>query len=315
MNTYRMAGQIEQAQVLLGCWDSSVRSYERSHCRPIDILSLSIGINDIGFQQILYSLTKSKTGLASVGMSSDEIAAAVLTGKWHQYDGDLSDAAGLESLRDQGGLLDQLAVQIRTRLQVGHALLLEYPDAVHHDVNGQSVICNKVLADRGAGQPVSGFLAWPTVDAYIDSTEAELMQGFFGHDLNAALADAAQRNGWIYVTGISRRFADGGHGYCASAPPEYAWTVSYGSVGDPILSTHTLGSRQVSWPSPDGMRWIRRWSDAAALQGPSSKRVNSSGTFHPNEWGHLAVCEEVVAALRDLYLMPQACSSSFSVPR
>lgn len=93
MNTYRMAGQIEQAQGLLECWDPSVSGYRREHCRKIDVLSISIGINDIGFQQILYSLTKSKTGLSSAGMSSDEIATAVLTGHWHRYDSDLDDVA------------------------------------------------------------------------------------------------------------------------------------------------------------------------------------------------------------------------------
>src|SRR5205814_1098593 len=98
-HAYHMSSELRQAEMLLGCWDSSVADYRREHCRRIDVLSISIGINDIGFQQILYSLTKSKTGLASTGMSSDEIATAVLQGNWHHYDTDLKNAYGLENLR------------------------------------------------------------------------------------------------------------------------------------------------------------------------------------------------------------------------
>jgi hypothetical protein len=307
-NRYPMRSQLEQAQSLLRCWDPTAMAYRREKCMwDIDILSLSIGLNDIGFQQILYSLAKSKTGVDTVGMSGDEIATAVVTGNWHSFDSDLENASGLENLRKTGGLYDELAGALDQSLRITQVLAVEYPDATHHIVGGHSEKCEKILYDRGENAEL-----W--LDAYIDSTEATLVQDFFGRDLNGALEDASRRHGWTYVGGIADRYAREGRGYCAEDPPD-PWISQGHFEGTDMYQVRLIGHRAVSWPSPPGIRWMRRWKESYELQGPRYPPPESKGTFHPNEWGHLAVCEQVIAALADRYSTPSGCSSTLSAPR
>jgi hypothetical protein len=80
--------------------------------------------------------------------------------------------------------------------------------------------------------------------------------------LNDIGANAADAHGWRRVGGIGAAFANPGqygHGYCA---------------------THTGSSPQ---------SWIRTATESKTKQGPNSSALDTKGTMHPNERGHMAI--------------------------
>ena len=129
---------------------------------------------------------------------------------------------------------------------------------------------------------MGGDILWPFS---INKTEADWAAGTVLATLTNTLkdqVDAAKQAGldWTYVGGVQdawTRTGQYGHGYC---------------VGDP-------GVR-------DPNRWVRTFKDSCDLQGPPSYFLlgahvcstdTTTGMFHPNEAGHLAIGQRYVAAL------------------
>src|SRR3954451_4292028 len=129
---------------------------------------------------------------------------------------------------------------------------------------------------------MGGDILWPLS---INRTEADWAANTVLATLTNTLkgqVDAAQQAGldWTYVGGVQdawTRPGQYGHGYC---------------VGDP-------GVR-------DPNRWVNTFKDSCDLQGPPSYFLlgahvcstdTTTGMFHPNEAGHLAIGQRYVAAL------------------
>lgn len=330
-----MPSQVEQVKNMLGC-----QGLSRDECqREVDILTLTAGINDIGFAGILTTLMLSNTGPDFLFDATKEIEQAANDGNWdpvvdrlntkdesdafwglsvlspiflieHRLAGELGfrlltdltgDSAGLADpfktekrlkslpeiglnhLRSEDGPLDKLDHAIRRDLPVKQIIVAEYPSAAKKLIDGIPVACSSLLSDLSS-----------TVS--IDSKEL-IVSERINEGLNTAVRDAALRNGWDFVGGIADRFANG-HGYCAENPPGYV--------------TQPDGTRQVEWPGPKGIRWLQQGVESANLQGPLHGPINTTGLMHPNEWGHVAVCEEVVKIIGGV--KPRGCLARIGNP-
>ena len=156
-----------------------------------------------------------------------------------------------------------------TGLNADSTFITEYPD---------------FTTDSGGNRCdyMGGDILWPFS---INKTEADWAAGTVLATLTNTLkgqVDAAKQAGldWNYVGGVQdawTRPGQYGHGYC---------------VGDP-------GVR-------DPNRWVRTFKDSCDLQGPPSYFLlgahvcstdTTTGMFHPNEAGHLAIGQRYVAAL------------------
>jgi len=155
-------------------------------------------------------------------------------------------------------------------------------------------MCNAILADVGSNQPFPG-TGLNVFDAKIDQDEQALLTGWFGNGLNQALEDLAAKHNWTYVSEPWAYFGAFGHGYCGSDPPPYS--TYHGNAPGPYTDIplwqpdRLIGRRIVAWPSPAGARWFRKGTEASAMQGPPGARLETTGTMHPNELGHLKICE------------------------
>ncbi len=121
----------------------------------------------------------------------------------------------------------------------------------------------------------------------VDSHELEIVGERVIGPLNAQLRALATANGWNFVDGHLPVFA--GHGYCGSDPYQGGLYT-----GNPYPDT-------VTTPDDPGMRWFRRAAESAAIQGGAAiftpERLGTTGTFHPNEFGHQAYKDALLEAM------------------
>ena len=216
--------------------------------RPIDALIISAGGNDIGFSDLVAQCI--------VGIKNCNDNVEVL----------YKLCSGLSLLDAR---YKELNKKISELLTVKKVFITEYPDLVR-DEHGE--LCSGPgLSPQILKDPLKG----------IKEKEAQWASEHVISDLNAKVKDAAERYGWVYVTGVFNKFKQ--HGYCAD----------------------------------DTDRWVRTFDEAAEVQGKDGNckittLVNSdkfasaireclisSGSFHPSENGHKAYAEFLVQALRD----------------
>jgi hypothetical protein len=298
-----MPSQIDQVKALVGN-------------RRIDALTISIGINDIGFANVLKALLDTDPVFDRVTYYSniDEIGRAVRTGDWDDpgHFGPFSEfgpAVGLDRLPHFFGELSQ---SIRTRLgddAAGNVYLMEYPDATQF-VPRFAGLAAQVLRDvyfregrvADCGSILEGLVAFEELDSY----EAGWARSHVLQPLNEAVRTAADVHHWTYIGGVAQESAP--HGYCGSSPYEDSTIAAYGlpetRPGD-FLSLFSLypgnprkggtwRSAEVddSWPSAREARWFRQASESSVLQGRSVKETK--GSMHPNEYGHRAMKEHLL---------------------
>lgn len=210
--------------------------------RPIDALIISGGGNDIGF--------------------ADLVTSCILH---HDCSRDLNTLNQFSSGIDG---LDARYLALSTRIAslpaVKKVFITEYPDVVR-DERGE-------LCDRK-----------PTTDplGLITRNEANWASTVVISELNRKVSEAANRHGWVYVTGISDKFQT--HGYCAR------------DTNEEIKK-----------------RWVRTYRESRQIQGAAgscnfsvlmSHRslkdcIISLGTFHPTDKGHQAYASCLIDALR-----------------
>jgi hypothetical protein len=229
--------------------------------RTIDALLISAGGNDIGFSFTLGSLIVLDPGLVVNPIYGNLLNNLV---------------ADVESqIDDLGSRFADLAVEIQG-LDPTSVYLTAYPDPSRFSAGGRLLTCDSVGGDLVAALE-------------IDSDELEMVRERILGPLNEALAAIAAEQGWVFVDDHVEDFS--GHGYCGSNPYEVG---AY--EGNPFPDS--VGSS----PSPD-TRWFRQAADSVAIQGGgglfSPDRLGTTGTFHPNEFGHQAYKN---ALLRELGL-------------
>lgn len=266
-----MPPQIDQVASLVGS-------------RRIDVMLVSVGINDIGFRYVLSALALH--GYTGVNISYNVIQIAVHSGDWgwlNFLEGwvvalkefasfgseDVAKWGTTSGLDQLPSLFTALSDAIHTRLSVHQTIIAEYADPTgKFDDNGNLVYCPHMLNDV-------------TAPTHIDGSEAQWGFENVLIPLNRAIRDAAISHGWRYVSNIANRFGNG-HGICADPPYDRdnylpnAWNVQ-------------------PWPTADRVAWFRPAKGSAAIEGPFFSYGLTQGSMHPNEFGHQAVKEAVLA--------------------
>lgn len=161
--------------------------------RRIDALLIYIGTNDMAVASTLSNLVQGDNAILGQGDPTQARRNA--------------RDAGLANLAELPGKFDALATALAV-LNVGQVYLTEYPTGLFDDVRGNTV--------RGC-EVFSG----PQLD--LSLRDAELVKDL-SERLNTAIATAAARHGWIYVTGIAAAFR--GHGYCTPDGHRFFWQCS-----------------------------------------------------------------------------------------
>ena len=158
----------------------------------------------------------------------------------------------------------------QTGLNAASTFITEYPDFT---TNASGNPCETMGAD----------ILWPlsineAEAAWASNTVLANITNMLKNQVNLAKADG---DDWNYVGGVQDAWTQPGqfgHGYC---------------VGDP-------GVR-------DPNRWVRTFKDSCDLQGPPAGYVfgayychadKTTGQFHPNETGHVAIGQRYLVALR-----------------
>jgi len=267
--------------------------------RPIDLLLVSVGGNDIGFSRIIEALVDADPLFDPICYRKDleNAWASAVDGDWSrtsglapglpfglecrtEYTGERHPLAGLAGLP---GEFDRLAEAITRRLRVGRVVVTEYPDPT----GGAGATCREIVGDVFG---VFGFLE-------ISRSEQEEGRRRVIEPLNSVVRDAAGRHGWTFAGGIAERFADG-HGYCAGWPDYRPPGTEAAPAPERSEEWYrNPGADIVLLPTDDpGASWYRTAEQSVLLQGPDLP-YRTSGTLHPNELGHAAIAGAVLESL------------------
>jgi lysophospholipase L1-like esterase len=181
--------------------------------RRIDALIVQIGVNDIGVSGTLKQLV---AGDFAIGTNSNPTQAR-----------QQAEAGARANLDELPAAFDRLATAL-SALNVGQVYLVEYPTS---------------LFDNANGTPQHGCEVFNGPRLDVSKRDAELVKTV-AHELNCALATAAGKHGWIFVTGVEERFQ--GHGYCR----------------------------------PFGERWFRTCSESLVMQGDTEGTIHPTSSAH-----------------------------------
>jgi lysophospholipase L1-like esterase len=285
--------QVEQVAALVGD-------------RPIDVLLVSIGGNDIGFTEIIRRLVDADPLFDPICYRTDlaNIWAAARDGDWTRasalrpglpfgiecravHDSDGLQLAGLNGLPAE---LDRVAAALDATLQPDRVVIVEYPDPTgRQSDDGDQAVCGEIVGDT--------FGAFRFLE--ISRREQELGKARIIEPLNRIVEEAAARHGWAYASGVAGAFA-AGHGYCADWP-DYRPPGSSGSPSPdrPDDWYHNPGASPalISTAEPS-TSWYRTARQSAILQGPD-QAYRTAGTLHPNEVGHAQMAAAVLGVLAD----------------
>jgi hypothetical protein len=180
-------GQVEEIQRFLDVRDHRPAFRANSYQRPVDLLIMSIGGNDVGFSGTLSDMTTEGNviGMLDGGRSGnrDDIVRTL--------------NARLDGLPAK---YDKLAAEIKTRLNPKAVLIPEYPIGMFDDKDGKPAASCGIF---DIGGPLG-----------INKEDAKAIKAI-GERLNQIIADAAKRHGWTVATGIVDDFK--GHGYCSGS--------------------------------------------------------------------------------------------------
>jgi hypothetical protein len=255
--------------------------------RDIDLLTVSIGGNDVGFSSVVAALVL-RGGASDITFS--RIRAVIKSGDWDNLeDQELKDVAErfppidpeVDWVERPG--MDGLSAEFKKFADklgesgfpvVRNVLISQYPDATR-DSDGST--CDEAL----------GELSEYYQTLRLTASELEFARQDLLEPLNDSLQAVATRNSWILVDGLGEFTT---HGVCVGSP--YSW-ASPGFTGNP-------------WPSYVGVhdgRWFRRPTESLTLQGLAKVR-ETMGTLHPNEYGHAAVSRRAYAILKARGLLP-----------
>jgi hypothetical protein len=182
--------------------------------RPVHAALMSMGLNDLGFSDILRECAAFNAGdgfhidVPGLGaVTSEPCSTAGLT-RWVQN--------GVAQLEES---YDRLEVGIAANLNARSVSFVQYPARIMTNGRDHHEGCGAL---RGISR---GEARWIT-------------RG--GDDLNRALAAAADRNGWGYVGGIRDAFR--GHGYCAGKAWFRSFSASLRHQGNKSGTAHPTGT-------------------------------------------------------------------------
>lgn len=292
--------------------------------RRIDLLTISIGINDIGFAKVIaaYLLGNEPSVFADNAGARQNFARAAPheqrtaivnaanSGAWNAVlDGGCTDCIGINNLPSQYG---SLASDLEARFpgQILNVTVVSYPDATGERSGNSTVWCQKIVDDMintstgvllnfATGIP-GNIVGLVTPDTEIGGKEQQSMVEEILNPLNRTVEIEATRSGWNAVS-VQHQFADG-HGYCAAWPNMRPGTAYYFALGNPFPGSVP--------PSDQITSWFRTARQSNVVQGPLATcaggnqpffcieaAIKTLGTIHPNELGHQAVKSVVLRGI------------------
>jgi lysophospholipase L1-like esterase len=292
--------------------------------RQIDILTVSVGINDAGFTNILAAfLFGNESGAidtriaARVGAKGSYlqlssfhqrqvVAQAAKTANWANIL-DTSDpdgfpcrvCIGIDNIR---AAYQRLGTALRARFpdQISHVWAVNYPDPTSYRSGNDVYWCQKVLDDlmTSRGGLAGSAVSWAMPDLEIGGLEQQTLVNEILRDLNSAVQAGATGNGWNFIS-LGGDFY--GHGYCAVAPNFRPTDAYWFGLGNPFPGTVP--------PSAPDTSWMRTAQHSALLQGPLATcpdpqfpkcvrvATETLGTMHPNELGHQRIKERLLGPI------------------
>lgn len=272
--------------------------------RPVDLLLIQVGGNDIGFSRVVRGLVEADPLFDPICYHQEvaNVFDGARDGDWTRGVGITfalpfhwgcrvepapgPQYPGLDGLADGFG---RLAAAL-DGIDVRRVAVVSYPDPTGSDTDGGT--CREIVGDA---TPPFGF---HEVDEQEQAAAIEQVL----RPLNARLGEIARGLGWEYVGGIAEAFA-AGHGYCARWPDYGRRTVQPGTLpvggrlGDPdswyrnpgrFSGAALIGGADVTW--------YRTAEQSSTLQGPVAPYA-TSGTLHPNELGHASIARRVLEVL------------------
>jgi hypothetical protein len=223
--------------------------------RRLDVLIISIGVNDAGFGHVVgacldpFSGAPDHTGNCSANNQLKSIIS----------DGDPNSATIVLGLNRLGGALDQLADTIKRELNPRYVLITEYPNPVHDEKGRFCTAYDEHFEvapthlTNGPIEPVTGIMKWLEVGGAMKnvySYESEFMEDSLITPLNSALKRAVLRHaddGWRYVGGMVEMTLP--HGFCSKSPWVNTLKTSFAAQGDVDGTAHLnkAGQKAYQW--------------------------------------------------------------------
>ncbi|HKP88607.1 MAG TPA: GDSL-type esterase/lipase family protein [Thermoleophilaceae bacterium] len=203
----RLPSQLAAARAVLG------GQFDRGS-RSVHTALMAMGVNDLGFSDILRECASFNGGygfaleLPGAGPIVDEPCTTAGLDRWMKN--------GLWQLEES---YDRLEVGIAANLNARSVRFVEYPARIMTNGRDHHEGCG-VLNGISTGEA-----RWITSG---------------GDDLNAAMAAAARRNGWGYVSGVRDAFRH--HGYCADDSWFRSFSGSMKLQGNKFGTAHPLGA-------------------------------------------------------------------------
>lgn len=253
--------------------------------RTIDALTISIGGNDIGFANATKAYVVREPGsvIFSQNFEIDDIIAAVNSGDWSTLENEVgriylfnvqdelnwSNTDGLDAL---AGLYVDLAEKLENLTISDHVkdiYLLEYPDPTSEIKDIQNVNnvdwCAPILQN---------------IQSPLEIGQAEIRSAYYDIllPLNAMIREKARELEWNLIPGIQNSSI--GNGICAGRP----YHPNLYSPSHPVQLDYNRR-----------MRWFRPALASSVIQNEGVKKT--SGTLHPNEFGHCAIKDKIIQSI------------------
>lgn len=269
------------------------RCDEKDRLRPIDVLLLSVGGNDVGFSGLVANAALDPAYLGLPRMFNE--------------DPTISPTRAAEYLARLPGRYTALAHAFKTAFGViepSRVLLTAYPKLIDAD---EANACR----NGNAGMDVTG--AWKFSGPIINHTEQFVEQKF-----TPAMKTAAAEQGWTFIAEHRAKAFDG-HGLCAAEK-----VANNGAVANPRFPRYHIATGPGRWrpytpdrfrPYAPTARYFRTPNDAflaahhhgqeaTIARGGRLLQLTSwaaySGAFHPNALGHAAIADAVVPEVERL---------------
>jgi hypothetical protein len=275
-------------------------------CRPVDLLMLSIGGNDVGFAKYIVHLmapAKARFGVLTPGF------------RWliRTFGKPLNEHQVYGRVTKLPSAYRRLAAELKAAVRMSstaQVLITEYPTPLFREDGtpcGQSVR-DGCRSEAKCRKSAYDFLAFSTKPVFRlfgpwqfqisgpgPLTEHGLTITKVINPLNQAIATAADSHGWTSV----RSFVDAvmPHGICAVKDP----TNSADELGWSFVDDTGRWTRRDprEWqPYAPHARWFRTLSDSALAQFRNDQRGMLNGAFHPTAREHAEVAQALIGAIR-----------------
>lgn len=287
--------------------------------RAIDVLTLSVGGNDVGFAFAVASLVAlNAPGLGPRAsrhpLTYSDIERGFRTGNWSATQHDI-EFLGIKKLIDDAwdqnlaGTSFLLSEYARLSLKLMNSniktvWMTAYPNPLWRlNTNDTSELCDALLKMR------LGYANYQVVPVEIDHHEISWANDHLARPLNelllslprqlelTSLSDLSKRPiAWMVDGGIAGESERGGHGTCAERPPNYPAPGSENDSAPHAWRPASANAHGIYGEVPRGTRWFRTHHESLRIQG-GEDLIDTKGTLHPNEYGHWAMARRMLSAV------------------